>query len=613
MKKFFSILVFFLFFNLSAVTVFEEVTITANGETVKEGDTVVINNVTNDSTHGFLKIKLKLNSYSNVSTVALKLGGSGDYDDSGRIVKEITDVDSTEMTMTVTGKELEPRMGETVTEDEQKYYLTLSFEDKDEEEDKNDDDVDAVTGKNYYRLYIKLDLTAPEKPSISSVTGGNEKLFVKVSYADEDKHGEDEDITKYLFQVTGYFKKDGEITAEPVTVKFSSSSSSSELTSSDGYSFVNADTDGTLNEKYTYSIIAAVVDRAGNQSEYSDAVTSMAYETAGLWKNYKSNEGTDDGGYCFIATAAYGSYYHPIVQALRGFRDKFLLTNAIGSKFVSLYYEYSPKMVVFMGKYPILKPIVKFILFPVAAIAWLILNPLFILLGFALFFVVRKFGFRKELSAIILVMAISFPSAAKASVLFTGDFGYENSFYYPSDIDKSASGTPVKDVLGNSNRYMGGIKGGIGFKTDYFRLVARTGASLTWMNGKALKSDGSKSSDETSFYLLPVIAEIRLRPEYSFPLKPFVYGGLDYVFWWIGEEGENAEAGGTMGWHIGGGVQLSLNFLDPGAAKKMEASTGITDTSLYVSYRLEKIDDFGSSKSFDLSDPRIEFGIIFEF
>lgn len=45
---------------------------------------------------------------------------------------------------------------------------------------------------------------------------------------------------------------------------------------------------------------------------------------------------------CFIATATMGDYEHPYVISLRLFRDKILLTNWAGAKFVAFYYRTSP-------------------------------------------------------------------------------------------------------------------------------------------------------------------------------------------------------------------------------------------------------------------------------
>jgi endonuclease YncB( thermonuclease family) len=77
-----------------------------------------------------------------------------------------------------------------------------------------------------------------------------------------------------------------------------------------------------------------------------------------LWKIIYIN---DDGGSfwvvagCFIATAAYGSPVDPYVKILRKFRDKHLLTNKIGRKFLRIYYSYSPVIAGYISKHDSLK------------------------------------------------------------------------------------------------------------------------------------------------------------------------------------------------------------------------------------------------------------------
>lgn len=59
---------------------------------------------------------------------------------------------------------------------------------------------------------------------------------------------------------------------------------------------------------------------------------------------------------CFIATAAFDGYRHPVVETLCQFRDQRLKTNRIGRVCVRVYYRHSPKIADFLDTHPALKP-----------------------------------------------------------------------------------------------------------------------------------------------------------------------------------------------------------------------------------------------------------------
>ena len=82
----------------------------------------------------------------------------------------------------------------------------------------------------------------------------------------------------------------------------------------------------------------------------------------------------EGGGWCFIATAAYGTPMAEEIQVLREFRDGYLLTSLLGRAFVDFYYRVSPPIAGFITEHPALKPVVRAGLLPAVAVSTLAVN-----------------------------------------------------------------------------------------------------------------------------------------------------------------------------------------------------------------------------------------------
>ena len=80
----------------------------------------------------------------------------------------------------------------------------------------------------------------------------------------------------------------------------------------------------------------------------------------------------DEG--CFVATAAYGSYLAPELRTLREFRDRYLLSNAPGRALVNWYYRHAPVAARWLEEQAGFKPLVRAALFPLVALAGLLVQ-----------------------------------------------------------------------------------------------------------------------------------------------------------------------------------------------------------------------------------------------
>ncbi|MEJ2269905.1 MAG: hypothetical protein P8Y04_09040 [Desulfobulbaceae bacterium] len=89
---------------------------------------------------------------------------------------------------------------------------------------------------------------------------------------------------------------------------------------------------------------------------------------------FVSTGGGGSSSTCFIATAAYGTSWEPHVMTLRQFRDSYLLTNKLGTKFVETYYKYSPPMANYIAQHRGLRSAVRVGLAPLVGFSWLAMN-----------------------------------------------------------------------------------------------------------------------------------------------------------------------------------------------------------------------------------------------
>jgi hypothetical protein len=160
-----------------------------------------------------------------------------------------------------------------------------------------------------------------------------------------------------------------------------------------------------------YFIAVTAIDKAGSasyspgvshESDYSSEVTAgsgeaqesplsnMLSDFPEALVPYPNLPETHQG--CFIATAAYGYYSAPQVQALRNFRDRFLLTNGIGKAFVEWYYTYGPSAATWLNEHPQYKPLIRAALLPA--------------IGLALFMTQTTLALRLALMSIMLCMTL---------------------------------------------------------------------------------------------------------------------------------------------------------------------------------------------------------------
>ncbi len=226
-------------------------------------------------------------------------------------------------------------------------------------------------------ITFNVDLKPPLAPELSEVKEGDSNLTV--SWTDDANEAED----NLQYRVYWSLARFDDATKD--TVDSSGAMS--------GKSYQINDLDNGV--EYWYSVVA--VDENDNEGPMSAISSGMPLEVLDFFENYKMQGGQETGGYCFIATAAYGSAMADEVVSLKLFRDRWLMTSGPGRAFVQLYYTVSPPMAAWIAQHEFLRTLTRMALWPVVTLTglWMSIPRAGFMLLAAWFALVTVFAIRR--------------------------------------------------------------------------------------------------------------------------------------------------------------------------------------------------------------------------
>jgi hypothetical protein len=152
------------------------------------------------------------------------------------------------------------------------------------------------------------------------------------------------------FEIWGWIYVSGNVTGE-IAIDFWAGVNGSQLSSTTILSTNSTNGDYLQLTGMVQSPVGTNCTRVRLLGTHWHEGAEVRFDEVGFW--------TPTGGYCFIATAAYGTETAAELDTLRDFRDQVLLKNAVGSRFVEAYYRLSPPVANFIARSDFLRAIVR--------------------------------------------------------------------------------------------------------------------------------------------------------------------------------------------------------------------------------------------------------------
>jgi hypothetical protein len=216
---------------------------------------------------------------------------------------------------------------------------------------------------------------------------------------------------------------------------------------------------------------------------------------------------------------------------------------------------------------------------------------------------------RAAAAAFVALLAL-LPSAGRADAPW-GSLEIGAGPYAPSIDSEFQGATPYQDVFGGAPGPMFRLHMGraVWSRSGTLEIGVRTGFFAK--SGHALdQNTGAPSPDKTSFYIVPTSLTLTYRADQllertGVPLVGYARVTLERYNWWSTKNGDWKQSGATNGYSGTLGAAFVLDVFDQDAARALENDVGIRHTNLYFDVTWDKVNDFGSDKSWDLSAKKL--------